>query len=774
MSGRQCESGELRPPHEGGEAARRARTASAVSAPTVSAVTPPATDRACRARSPTAKGLAGPSIRESPDPNGICRSAGAASCGQTGLCDGFGGCARFARDTPCTVADLLREQAQHARNVQRPRRLQRARASRTAIRSVAPVARARPAARRTTIATTASRASTARVVRSAKVSCAARGASACSNFCVDGVCCENACAGGCWSCAMASSPGKCMPVVAGNPDPRAVCQVQAQSTCGTNGKCDGSGGCQKYRSTPSAPTETCVSNVYTPASMCNASGQCVAPDALPCAPFSCNASKCFTQCTANTQCVSPNTCVKNSCGLKDNGASCSATDRVQERVLRAGRLLRPGVHGGVQVLRRRRARRLLEHRHRHGRSAGALRGSGRCQLRHQRPLPGRRVPALRRADAVPRRELPDDDGPVHGAVDVQRRRGVRDAGGVQLLPVPVRHERVQGVVHRSTRTASRPRPASTARVASSRRARRASAPQECLGGFCEQGVCCRTSCTGVCSSCALTASRGTCTNKAPGDTDTRCADMGPASCGTDGLCDGNGACHRYDASTSCAAPTCPANQSTLVTGRTCDGRGTCLPASNIACAPYVCNGSTACRAACTDDTDCLSPSICDQADQPLRQQVQRLGQACTDDRAVLDRQLPASTASAAARTSCGLCQACNVGTSAGNCAPVPMGTANRRGRCAAAPPCGNTGACNGAGACLQAAPACRAERRRARARRTRRSRTARAAARARPRPRPAAHRTRAAARRAARAARRTATAWRRSRARGRRPAGAAR
>ena len=55
-------------------------------------------------RLPNREGTCWPVDQGVPDPNGICRSAGAASCGQTGLCDGVGSCARFARDTPCTVA----------------------------------------------------------------------------------------------------------------------------------------------------------------------------------------------------------------------------------------------------------------------------------------------------------------------------------------------------------------------------------------------------------------------------------------------------------------------------------------------------------------------------------------------------------------------------------------------------------------------------------------------------------------------------------------------
>ena len=44
-----------------------------------------------------------------------------------------------------------------------------------------------------------------------------------SNFCVDGVCCDEACGGACRSCALPSSMGKCAPVADGAADPRNIC-----------------------------------------------------------------------------------------------------------------------------------------------------------------------------------------------------------------------------------------------------------------------------------------------------------------------------------------------------------------------------------------------------------------------------------------------------------------------------------------------------------------------------------------------------------------------
>src|SRR5438477_340808 len=35
------------------------------------------------------------------DPRGLCKDEGAASCGKTGACDGFGGCSLYPAETVC-------------------------------------------------------------------------------------------------------------------------------------------------------------------------------------------------------------------------------------------------------------------------------------------------------------------------------------------------------------------------------------------------------------------------------------------------------------------------------------------------------------------------------------------------------------------------------------------------------------------------------------------------------------------------------------------------
>ena len=86
--------------------------------------------------------------------------------------------------------------------------------------------------------------------------------------------------------------------------------------------------------------ETCANDVYTGPSSCNASGQCIKPNATACFPYHCNANKCFTACTTNAQCITPNICGMNgmisSCGLKPLGAACSAANECSSKFCAQG------------------------------------------------------------------------------------------------------------------------------------------------------------------------------------------------------------------------------------------------------------------------------------------------------------------------------------------------------------------------------------------------------------------------------------------------------
>ncbi len=139
---------------------------------------------------------------------------------------------------------------------------------------------------------------------------------------------------------------------------------------------------------------------------------------------------------------------------------------------------------------------------------------------------------------------------------------------------------------------------------------------DCDSGNCIDGYCCDSGCepgnaANLCKACNVPGSEGHCAY-APAGTDPhqQCEPDPVASCGKDGLCDGAGACRRYPAGTSCAAPSCAGDDT--VSARTCDGNGSCLPGKMTMCSPYTCNPMTAtCYARpCLTDKQCAQGHTC--------------------------------------------------------------------------------------------------------------------------------------------------------------------
>jgi hypothetical protein len=103
--------------------------------------------------------------------------------------------------------------------------------------------------------------------------------------CVDGVCCDTACAGACQACSAAKkgqgADGVCGAIAAGT-DPDAECADQGAASCGTNGVCNGAGACQKYVTGTSCAPASCSGGIATGASTCNGLGSCLSPPPVDC------------------------------------------------------------------------------------------------------------------------------------------------------------------------------------------------------------------------------------------------------------------------------------------------------------------------------------------------------------------------------------------------------------------------------------------------------------------------------------------------------------
>lgn len=129
----------------------------------------------------------------------------------------------------------------------------------------------------------------------------------------------------------------------------------------------------------------------------------------------------------------------------------------------------------------------------------------------------------------------------------------------------------------------------------------------CTSGLCVDQVCCDAACDGLCESCNLTGSAGTCTAVGAGnDPDGDCKG---ASTACNGSCDGAKACS-FTSGTSCGALSCSAGS--LITPE-CDDKGACID-KKTSCSPHLCDaGGKACTTSCADHSGCVSASACDRS-----------------------------------------------------------------------------------------------------------------------------------------------------------------
>jgi hypothetical protein len=136
---------------------------------------------------------------------------------------------------------------------------------------------------------------------------------------------------------------------------------------------------------------------------------------------------------------------------------------------------------------------------------------------------------------------------------------------------------------------------------------------ECTTGHCVDGICCDTACNETCHSCVLPGSVGTCAPEPPGvDLRQECGIA--ASCSA--TCNGSGGCVGATAGTQCAPSKC-VSPSSGVGPTLCVEAGARCP-SDVAvafdCAPYACEPAFgACRATCSQSTDCAGGFLCDTA-----------------------------------------------------------------------------------------------------------------------------------------------------------------
>lgn len=212
---------------------------------------------------------------------------------------------------------------------------------------------------------------------------------------------------------------------------------------------------------------------------------------------------------------------------------------------------------------------------------------------------------------------------------------------------------------------------------------------QCAKGYCVDGICCNSSCTGMCQACSAAkkgyGADGMCEPIKDGtDPENECAAMGTgAICTGDGVCNGSGACRASTSGTICAIAACVGNVANQEA--TCNPSGFCTPKGSTSCAPYACDTATAkCRTTCTGDGDCVAGTRCVSGACTAKAN----GAACTASTECTSGFCVDGLCCNAACT--GQCEACDVPLSPGVCSIITGEPHGTRPKCAGAgdPTCG--------------------------------------------------------------------------------------
>jgi len=526
------------------------------------------------------------------DPHGVCRLDPPESCGESGYCNGQGGCAKYAVGTVCALGACAG-----------PAQFVPPSACDGAGSCIAGVA--------ISCAPSICDGDTCRESCTMDEHCApgnacvngtcgprgdgrdcSAGVDCASGNCVEGICCDSPCQGTCMTCVSPDSRGRCVPTRAGTSSP--ACADQGPSSCGTNGRCDGAGDCQRYEDGTTCRAASCdpESNRASPAGTCQG-GRCVTPSPRSCAPYQgCSGNRCRTTCNGNGQCSDENLCTGGDCGKRENGALCSRAQDCASGICASGRCCATACGGSC-------------------RSCSVPGSEGTCS----------NVPA---GGADPTGQCGNDactDG-CNGQGGCRRQSAGSTCGGASCNANGARTTRVCNANGACTTRvdpcpAARPRceagtcrapapPACTSancqgpcRICVADRCVNAPGGTDCPGGQCRGGSCMPTctpaSCTGNRAECRDGRCVGTCSAQNCSGPCRACSGNNRAcrnaneggACGNGGTCQA-GACRQPRPPPTCSAATCPGPCKRCVGAR-------CMNTNGVPCGDGgICRGGT-CR-----------------------------------------------------------------------------------------------------------------------------------------------------------------------------------
>jgi hypothetical protein len=433
-----------------------------------------------------------------------------------------------------------------------------------------------------------------------------------NGFCSDGVCCNERCGASCEKCNLASYVGICSPVGAGQADPKLQCITQSQQSCGYNGLCSGTrGACQKWGGNTTCVPPTCNGDILSLANTCGGDGVCYPNGTQSCVPYTCSNGVCLTSCNSSGDCAENYSCnTSTHVCKKDDGQKCAVDDECSHGFCTDGYCCNARCNGVCESCR-------LTDRHGFcdpipaggdpdneceqqgidtcGRT-GYCSGIRSCQ---QYPLDTVCVPASCSAN-------------VANLARKCNGTGICNPGSTQTC-FPYICDAITGACKTTCSLNTDCQTGYTcdgSNTCKKNDSLACGSDQECLHGFCTDGVCCASRCNGICESCNLSGRAGYCDPIAAGtDPQGECAWSDPANCGQNGYCSGTRSCQLWALDTVCIAASCTGD--VLNKTHKCNGAGTCQDPGDQDCTPYACNASAnACKTTCANDNDCATGYGC--------------------------------------------------------------------------------------------------------------------------------------------------------------------
>lgn len=527
-----------------------------------------------------------------------------------------------------------------------------------------------------------------------------------SGSCVDGVCCSGKCDGTCQACNVPGKMGTCSPIPAGmSPVVVGQCKRDDVATCGFDGTCDGNGACRRYPDGTTCDKGVCDGATIKNSKACKA-GKCETGSNTVCSPFACNADnvQCFTECQADNQCAPGQQCKNGSCGKKNLGAKCDTAAQCESGFCADGVCCNTSCDGSCV-------------------SCNQLSKMGECTPVAKDQLDPHKVCKDNGASACGTSGACDGNGGCAKYGPTTVCRPGRCEGANQIRPSNcdgkgscVAANQVACLPYACSGIACNNSCTTDAQCSGGNvcknnvcgprgKGQDCTANSQCGSGFCVDGVCCESACTGQCKFCATPQAPGSCVNVAASTPDPRaaagvtdpsrvCVAQDRTSCGRNGMCNGNGGCQLWDTQTVCENQSCSTGTNTASFAKKCDGFGMCKTTGSQTCAPYKCNG-TACSNACGSDSECVAPNTCIAGKCGPKPP----GALCNNDTECGSKFCRQGVC---CQTDCkGSCFSCSLSASRGLCTAVPAGSKDPANVCKddGVASCDRDGTCDGTGKC---------------------------------------------------------------------------